>query len=1084
MIPTHTPQDIALLLVSSCLVMIMQAGFCCVESGLVRSKNSINVALKNVVDFCIAGLVFWLVGYAVMFGGSYRGFVGTTGFLFDGEDNAWMLAFFLFQLVFCGTATTIISGAVAERMRFSGYVIVAVVVSALIYPVFGHWAWANNGCSDLSGWLQELGFIDFAGSTVVHSTGGWVALAAAIILGPRIGRFGKNAQRIYGHNLPMTSLGVLLLWFGWFGFNGGSTYESNSQIPGILVKTTLAGAAGGVSAMVLCAVLLRQTRIELVLNGVIAGLVGITAGCHVISIPGSIVVGIVAAAVCYAATWALEKLKIDDVIGAVPAHACAGAWGTLAVALLGNPELWGTGYGRVEQLLVQAIGVAVCFAWAFGIGFSVLWVINRIVPLRIDSKDEEMGLNVSEHGAHSPISDLIDEMTRHQREGEFSQPVKIEPHTDVAAIATEYNKVLDRVNYEIKAREEVTETLQTKNNDLQLLQVVAATANVTGELEDVLTIILEEVCAHTNWPVGHVYMCDDKNPGLLRSTKLWYLRHPKQFRTFKDISEKTDFKMGIGLPGRVLASGTPAWIIDVTEDPNFPRAKLAEKIGVRAGFAFPVLIGAEVVAVLEFFSSEAAQPNEPMLEVMANVGTQLGRVIERKRSEDQLKIAAEHDRLTGLANRQLFNERLGDAIARAQTDPGHTYAVVFLDLDRFKVVNDSLGHEVGDHLLVSISDRIQDVLSHIKDSDELKGTGIASRLGGDEFVILLEGIDLKRLTDIVELVQKAVSKPHDVAGREVNMSASIGIAIGKEGYQDHANLLRDADLAMYHAKATGKARYAVFDRQMHETLVERLNMETDLRQALDQKQFHLVYQPIVDLESGHLLGFEALLRWDHPRWGMVPPDRFIPIAEETGLIIPIGRWVLETGIEQLKQWQDQFPDGGNKLSMNINLSKNQLIQPNIADEIKAVLKKHRVEAQTVKLEITESMIMDNTETVTPVLHQLRELGTKLAMDDFGTGHSSLSNLYRFPIDVLKIDRAFVSAMDENRGYAAVVFAIVTLAHNLNMAVVAEGIETAEQIAQLQALECDLGQGYVFAKPLSIEEAEKLLRNRNPLSRSA
>jgi len=1064
--------------------MVMQAGFCCLESGLVRSKNSINVALKNVIDFCIAGIAFWLVGYAIMFGGSYHGLSGTTDFFFEGGGGAWTPAFFLFQLVFCGTATTIISGAVAERMRFTGYIVVTIIVSALIYPIFGHWAWGGTGgSSGLDGWLRGMGFIDFAGSTVVHSTGGWMALAAAVILGPRIGRFGNHTHRIYGHNLPMASLGVLLLWFGWFGFNGGSMYEVNNEIPGVLVKTVLAGAAGGVSAMALSAMLLRQTRIELVLNGVVAGLVGITAGCHVISIPGSIVVGIVAAMVCLGATLALEKLKIDDVVGAIPAHACAGAWGTLAVALLGNPDLWGTGYSRLEQLMVQATGVMACFAWSFGVGFSALWVINRIVPLRIDSKDEEIGLNVSEHGAYNPTSDLIDEMMRHQQEGEFSRPVKVEPHTDVTEIAAEYNKVLNRVNHEIQAREEVSQTLRDKNKDLKLLQVIAAVANVTAELEKVLAVILEEICAHTDWPVGHVYMCDEKVPGLLRSTKLWYLRHPQQFRIFKDISEETDFKIGIGLPGRVLASGKPAWIIDVTQDANFPRAKLAKEIGVRAGFAFPVLIGTEVVAVLEFFSNETIQPNEPLLEMMANVGTQLGRVIERKRAEDQLRITAEHDLLTGLANRQLFNQHVNEAITRAQDDPEHKYAVVFLDVDRFKVVNDSLGHEVGDHLLVSISERIRDMLSQIKDSDKLKGSGIAGRLGGDEFVILLQGIDPKQLDDIAQLIHETLSKPHHVAGREVNMSASIGIASGKEGYKDSAELLRDADLAMYHAKASGRARHTVFNRQMYDTLVERLNMEMDLREALDRKQFELKYQPIVDLESGSLLGFEALLRWNHPRWGMVPPDRFIPIAEETGLIIPIGRWVLETGIKQLKLWQDEFANLG-RLSMNINLSKNQLIQPNIVEEVKGVIEKYGVEPETVKLEITESMIMDNSETVTPVLHQLRELGTKLAMDDFGTGHSSLSNLYQFPIDVLKIDRAFISAIDENRGYTAIVFAIVTLAHNLGMTVVAEGIERSEQIAQLQTLECDYGQGYVFAAALAVEDAQKMLRTQKPKSRSA
>ena len=1081
--PQHGLQDVALLLACSSLVMVMQAGFCCIESGLVRSKNSINVALKNVVDFCIAGLVFWLVGYAVMFGTSHRGIIGTTYFLYGDDANAWQLSFFLFQLVFCGTATTIISGAVAERMRFAGYVLVAVLVSGLIYPIFGHWAWGGVDGSGPSGWLRELGFIDFAGATVVHSVGGWVALAAVIVVGPRLGRFGKDRQQFHGHNLPMSSLGVLLLWFGWFGFNGGSTYAVSEEIPAILVKTTLAGAAGGVTAMLLSWAVVRQPRVEFVLNGVIAGLVGITAGCHVIPTASSVVVGAVAAAICCAATWVLEKQKIDDVIGAVPAHACAGVWGTLAVALMGDPSLWDNGNGRLDQLAVQAIGVVVCFAWSFGVGYTVLKLINAVQPIRINSKDEEVGLNVSEHGAHNPVTDLVDEMTRHREKGEFSTPVKIDAHTDVAAIAQEYNKVLDRVNTEIKSREEISEALWITNKDLQLLQEVATAANEATSVDKAFTVILEAVCEHTNWPVGHVYMCDKFVPDRLMPTNLWYLERPEEFKTFRRVTSKTDFLAGVGLPGRVLESGKPAWIIDVTKDLNFTRAKLAKDIGVKAGFAFPVLIGPEVVAVLEFFSSKAIQPNERLLEVMANVGTQLGRIIERKRSEDTLRQLAENDLLTDLANRESFNTQLNQAIECTKKDNSCLFAVLFLDLDRFKVVNDSLGHEVGDRLLVSIANRIRDVLAELEATGDLNMRCIAGRLGGDEFVILLQGIQPDEPEITAKKLQKTLAKPHQVAGYEVNMTVSIGIVTSKNIYQDPKEVLRDADLAMYHAKANGKAQHAIFTKEMHESLVERLNLEIDLRHALDAKQFRLQYQPIVCLESGQLEGFEALLRWHHPQRGMVPPDRFIPIAEETGLIVPIGTWVLETAVDQLKQWHEKHPNQS-RLSMNINLSKNQLVQPDLIGQIKDILEESSVKAGTVKLEITESMIMDNTETMTPVLHQLRELGTKLAMDDFGTGHSSLSNLYQFPIDVLKIDRAFISAMDENRGYAAIVHAIVTLAHNLNMVVVAEGIETREQIAQLQALDCDRGQGYVFAKPLDAEDAEHLIQGEKPMSRSA
>ena len=1051
------------------------------ESGLVRSKNSINVALKNVVDFCIAGMTFWLFGYALMFGESFNGIVGVTGFLFHEESDPWQLSFFLFQLVFCGTATTIISGAVAERMRFVGYILVTLVVSGLIYPFFGHWAWGSEGVG--FGWLKEMGFIDFAGATVVHSTGGWVALAACMIIGPRMGRFEKGSSRIHGHYLPLTSLGVLLLWFGWFGFNGGSTYAANAEVPGVLVKTVLGGAAGGVAAVVLCIVWLGKAQVEYILNGVIAGLVGITAGCHLISLPTAVLISAVAAGICVAMTIALERLKIDDVLGAVPAHACAGAWGTLAVALLGNPTVWPNNHSRFEQLGIQAIGVVVCFVWSFGAGYVSIFMINRFIPLRIGSKGEEIGLNVSEHGAHNSVSDLIDEMARHRQEGEFSRHVKIEAYADVAPIAQAYNQVLDRVRIEIEARERATTELRDKNRHLQILQTVAAAANEAASTEEAFSIILEDICAHTGWPVGHVYLCRHDNPNLLEATRLWYLRHPQQFNNFKTVTEKTDFEVGVGLPGRVLATGKPAWIIDVTKDANFPRATLANDIGVKAGFAFPVLVGAEVVAVLEFFSIEAVQPNEPLLEIMTNVGTQLGRVIERRRSEEDLRELAEHDQLTGLVNRQLFNRHLGESIRRAKMDQDYHYSVLFLDVDRFKIVNDSLGHALGDQLLISTADRIRSVLAHDTEFGDFASGHLAGRLGGDEFVILLRGVDPDNSVRLAKRLQQSLYKPHELVGREISMTTSIGIATSHRGYENPEEVLRDADLAMYHAKAKGKATYVLFNKEMHEKLVERLNVEIDLLHALDLDQFRIQYQPIVCLCTGELIGFEALIRWHHPQRGIVPPDQFIPIAEETGLIEPIGNWVIKTAIEQLRQWRDSYPDYP-RISMNINLSKCQLIQPGVVDVVRETLNRSGIEPSTVKLEVTESMIMDNTEAVTPVLQQLRALGTKLAMDDFGTGHSSLSNLYRFPIDVLKIDRSFINVMDQNRGYAAIVFAIVTLAHNLGMAVVAEGIETRDQIAQLQALDCDRGQGYFFARPLDANKAALWISGTQRLARPA
>ena len=624
--------DVAWILICAALVMLMQAGFTSLESGLVRTKNSINVAAKNFADFCVSSAVFWLFGFALMFGATSGGLFGTSGFLFDDTANPWLMAFFIFQLGFCGTAVTIISGAVAERMRFAGYLIVAAIVSALIYPVIGHWAWGSIGGAVPGGWLEQRGFIDFAGSTVVHSVGGWIALAAIIIIGPRIGRFGKNSVPIHGNNVPFATLGVFILWFGWFGFNGGSTLGLTPEVPTIIVNTTVSGAFGGLVALALAWRLGGQPDVAMIMNGALAGLVGITASAHIMTPVAAAGIGSIAAVVMYGVATLLEKLEIDDVVGAVPVHLSAGIWGTLAVAIFADPEAWGTGLGRWDQLVVQVTGVGATFVWAFGLGFILLWLINRVYPLRIDPEGERVGLNVSEHGASTEILDLLTEMAAQRRVDDFLQPVNVEPHTEIGQIAQQYNHVIAGINAEQRRREAATEALRLKTVSLQLVQGAAAAANQAATIEDAVKTCLEDICAFGGWAVGHCYMLEEAS-GKLVSSKIWHLDDAERFAAFRQVTEATTFESGVGLPGRVMASGDPAWVVDVSQDPSLRRGDETEDLGVKGGAAFPVLVGKDVAAVLEFYATEAVEPNKAMLEVMASVGTQLGRVVERGRSE-------------------------------------------------------------------------------------------------------------------------------------------------------------------------------------------------------------------------------------------------------------------------------------------------------------------------------------------------------------------------------------------------------------------------------------------------------------------
>ena len=439
-------------------------------------------------------------------------------------------------------------------------------------------------------------------------------------------------------------------------------------------------------------------------------------------------------------------------------------------------------------------------------------------------------------------------------------------------------------------------------------------------------------------------------------------------------------------------------------------------------------------------------------------------VTDQKHAEKKLLHNAFHDALTGLPNRVLFMERLTHALTKVKEGEGYTFGVLFLDLDRFKVVNDSLGHQIGDQLLIATARRLESCL---------RPGDIVARLGGDEFAIILEHV--KHVSDAVqaaERIRERLAAPFNLSGHEVFISASIGIALNQTASEAPDELLRNADTAMYRAKDQGRGCFELFDKGMHARNAALSQLETGLRRALAHNEFRVHYQPIISLESWRISGFEALVRWEHPEHGYVSPLKFIPVAEETGLIIKIGEWVLREACQQLKVWQEHFPSDP-PLSMSVNLSGKQLSQPDLIDRISQILTETGIEASTLKIEITESAIIENIDDAAMTLRRIKALGIRLSLDDFGTGYSSLSYLHRFPIDTLKIDRSFVSRINLPKN-TEIVKTILALAGNLGMDVVAEGVETREQILQLTGMNCEYVQGYLLSKPIDGRAMRELI----------
>ncbi|BBZ77154.1 hypothetical protein MANY_24910 [Mycolicibacterium anyangense] len=655
-------------------------------------------------------------------------------------------------------------------------------------------------------------------------------------------------------------------------------------------------------------------------------------------------------------------------------------------------------------------------------------------------------------------------------------------------LAQENARLRRRLEREVKIRrtaEDIAEhglrDLYQKQRELEFLSQITIMANQGGSAQEVLKDALEYMCRFTGWSAAHAYIVAGHGPTLrMWPSNIWYGAPGVDLTEFQTATAGSIFAEGEGLPGRVWAAAAPVWVDDFVKS-GFVRREAALRCGLRAGFGVPLLIGPDVVAALEFFGPNPMPEDPALTRMIRQAGTQLGRVIERDRANDGMHDAL-HDALTGLPNRPHFLREVDEAFRESSLDRNTGFCVMFIDLERFKLVNDSLGHAAGDALITQVGARLmasvraKDFTGHTGDSTP---EALLARMGGDEFTILVRGVATSQdAVAIADRIHAVLGNPFRVEGHEVVTSASIGIAMSTAEHCSADELVRHADMAMYEAKSRGKGRTELYDDGMQTSATRTLDLQAELRAAVRAEAFELHYQPVVSLADDQVVGVEALVRWRTSPTTLRYPDEFIRIAEETGLIVPLGMWVLRQACLAARRWNDGHGDRPS-LTVGVNLSPRQFTQPDLVERVSAILTETGVQPEQLRLEITETMTMDDAEYAADVLNRLRALGIQLSMDDFGTGFSCLSYLHRFPLQVLKIDRSFISRMETNMESLQIVKTIVVLARSLGMEVVAEGAENAEEIARLRSLGCTFCQGNYFSPPLTAEEIDALLTPPRP-----
>jgi Amt family ammonium transporter len=989
--------DMVWVLVAAGLVLLMQVGFMLLEAGMVRSKNSINVAQKNMLDFTFTVMLFACVGFMFAFGASNGFWFGIdTSFAFLAGLDAWGLAFFTFQVMFCGTAATIVSGAVAERMPLGAYVLGSIIIAAFIYPVFVHWAWGSALVENDSAFLANMGFVDFAGSTVVHGTGAWVALAACLLIGPRKGRFDENgkAVRIQGHSPVLATAGAFLLFVGWIGFNGGSTLEASPDIAAIIANTVLAAATGTAAGHLMGWWQDRVLHPEKSITGLLGGLVAVTAGASVLEVQGALIIGAAGGAIAVWSVGALERhLRVDDAVGAIGVHGFAGVVGTIGLALLAPIGALPLG-NRWDQVVVQAFGVGLNFVWAFGLGYLAFLGIAKFMRLRVAKASEEIGLNDAEHGTRIGIGHVEDAFDRLvEGRADLSLRLDIDEGDEAERLARLFNALMETIEDEETAKSAVADKQRAEEEAERL----SALANATFEA---IVISVDGKIVDGNAALEQLVGAPLTD---LEKRDLGDVVHQEDAAIFAK-----NFQTSEGDPYEIQIVHADGTLIPVEV-----RSREITYRGQRT----------RVAAIVD--------------------------LRDRKIAEEKIRYLAQHDPLTGLPNRAVFSHHLQDLVQQAARGE-RCWALLLVDLDHFKDINDLHGHAAGDLVICQTADRLKSCTGD---------QGHVARLGGDEFAVILNQAEFtNQAADFAHRLTVELSKPIvSDEGLVLHTGASIGIVVCPEHGNETAEILSRADTALYKAKQMGRNTYCVFERGMGEEDHRRRVLEADLAVALDEEQFELYFQPRMTASSGEIDSYEALIRWQHPEKGMIGPGSFIPVAEQSGKIVAIGAWVIEEACRIAKQKLGQA-------RVSVNVSPLQFREKNLIDNIATILERTGLPAQQLEIEITENVLIDDDERALTALRALKKIGCRVALDDFGTGYSSLGYLSRFPFDCIKIDRSFVQAMHTTENAGAIVETIIRLGRATNMSIVAEGVEHVEELETLVKHGCDEIQGYLVGRP--------------------